>query len=291
VIPLLPTKALAQWIADFFQSGVHLTAEHHHYMQTTFAIADPAAILRDHQGCEIDSLLQMFFYPDQSLRIRYEYDWGEVCFSPADIEAIMAHLTRSPLQGKVISEAGQRALSLELSADLLQTWIERLKITWQVPRKIVPHLAAVGDRHRRVMVRTHLRHAPVEWHGGQTELTARFLSKAPPEADGYLADLSDLLSTLVEMGPAQAVDAFLGDQKTHFFQSLCKAEAFEARRQHHAMEVLLMQGCRAVYGNAAHWRRQMAKVDRLSRIIFDKIPDIAPMDCSNKAIYKASQLP
>jgi hypothetical protein len=291
-----PTKALARWIADFFQSGIHLTAEHHRFMLTTFGTTDPEVILRDHQGCEIDSLLQMIFYPDQDLRIRYEYDWGEDHFSPDDIEHILAQLARWSIWGKVIPGLDQQALSLELSVDLLRTWIERLKITWRPPLEVVQHLTdlatptEIEDKHRQAMVRTYLRHAPIEWHGGQIKLIARYLSKASPGAEGYLVDLSALLSLLVEMGPGQAVDSFLSDQKAHFFQSLCKAETFEVRHRNQAMEVLIMQGCRAAYGNVAHWRRQMAKVDRLSRIMFGKIPDISLMEC-NIGVYKASQLP
>ena len=38
------------------------------------------------------------------------------------------------------------------------------------------------------------------------------------------------------------------------------------------MELLMMQGYRAAHGSVAHWREQMAVIDRLSRLLFDRIP-------------------
>jgi hypothetical protein len=281
---------------DVFQSGVSLTPEHLSYMQTTFATTDAEVILREYEGCEIDSLLQMIFYPDQTLHIRFEHDWGETVLSAADVEAVMVQLSRSPLWGKISTGSDRRELSVELSPDLLQSWLERLKMIWQPAPEIARYLSDIEDKHRQVAIRTRLRHVPIEWHSGQTALVVRFLAKMSPEADGYLACLSDLLSLLVEMGADQAPASFFGHQKAIFFQYLCKAEAFEARRRNEAMEVLMLQGCRAAYGSATHWRRQMAKTDRLSRILFGNIPDISPPDCLNqelpqKGIYKPAQLP
>lgn len=278
------TSAIARWAEDFFKAGVTLTPEHHHYMQTTFATTDPLVILRDHVGCEIDSFLQMIFYPDQTLRMRYEHDWGETLLGPADVEAVMEQLNRAPLRSKIIPGPGRQAISVELPADLLRSWMARLKVMWRPAPEIVRHLNEIANKRRQVTIRTHLRHASIEWHSGQTALVARFLVKMPPAADGYLACLSDLLSLLVDMEAGQAPAAFLGHQKAIFFQSLCKAESFEERRQNQAMEILMLQGCRAVYGTAAHWRRQMAMIDRLSRILFGKIPHIPTLDCREETV-------
>jgi hypothetical protein len=278
------TKAIARWAEDFFQAGVTLTPEHHHYMQTTFATTDPAVILQDYVGCEIDSFLQMIFYPDQTLRMRYEHDWGETRFSTADVEAVMAQLGRSSLWGRVIPVPGGQAISIELHTDLLRSWLERLKIMWQPAPEIARHLSDIEDKHRQVLIRSHLRHAPIEWHCGQKALVVRFLAKMPPGADGYIACLSDLLSLLIEMGGSQAPASFFGDRKAILFQSLCKAETFEGRRQNQAMEVLMLQGCRAAFGTAAHWRRQMTKIDRLSRILYGNIPCIPSLDCRDEVL-------
>lgn len=292
----LKTNALAQWIVDSFRAGVTLTPEHLQYMQATFGTTDPAVILDEHDGSEIDSYLQLVYYPDQALRMRYENDWGETLFSTADIEAVMVQLKRAPLWGKINRGSGHGQLPVELSIDLLQAWMERLKILWQPAPAIALELNQFDDKRQQVVIRTHLRHAPLEWHSGQTALVARLLAKMRLQPEGSIGYLSDLLSLLIQMGAGQAEDSFFSDRKAFYFELLCKAEAFEARRCHEAMEVLMLQGCRAAFGTADHWRQEMARIDRLSRLLFGNIPDIGLMDCRTQAlpqkpIYKPYRLP
>jgi hypothetical protein len=143
-----------------------------------------------------------------------------------------------------------------------------LNISWQPPPALEQTLAARLTGDHRCRVRAMLRHVRAPWQAHQVALIDLLLAKVPPAADDFDEDLSFVCTLLDEFGPDQTPFDFLMAKKRFYFQALCKALAFEQRRQAGSMEVLMLQGARAAYGDIDQWRAWMRQVDRISRVLF-----------------------
>jgi hypothetical protein len=113
-----------------------------------------------------------------------------------------------------------------------------------------------------------LRQARIQWHANQVEVLVRFLENWTGKNEKQDPDLDFLIALLPEMLPDQDPDRFFNQKKAFYLQALAKAETFERKRRTDAMEILMMQGYRAVQGSVESWRRQIQTVDRLCRTLF-----------------------
>jgi hypothetical protein len=265
--------ALVQWIRRILTRGVPMTDDVRAFMQATFGGCDPAAIFTTAAPCERDSLLELLFFPDPALRLRYEIEWGDYAFCDADLEAVLDALTATALPAHLDAGAPDAPFVFELPAFVCGAFVRRLNITWQPPdpiRQMIDQgLNKVVDHGWTKTIMAQLRHSGVKWHTGQIEMMVSWVRKADrPTADAS-EELPWLLTLLPELPPDRSPHDFLIDKKAFYFESLCRAEAF-AQRCREPMELLMVQGYRAGCGSIAQWRDNMARIDRLCMRLFGR---------------------
>jgi hypothetical protein len=264
------TIELAQWIDSVLSESILLPQSVQDYMAGTFGSSDLAQILETADSSEIDSLLELIFYPDFELKIRYEDRWGDTIFGPQDQEAVIASVCATPLTVNIIISADGSALPIDLPDFVIEAFIQRLRIDWQ-PSAVLKTCLARRAHHRHITrIRVHLRDARLSFHTGQVKLIDRFLEKMPSDAKDFESSLAFLLEIIPELAQDGDHYAYLTAKKFFFFQSLCKAEDFERKRQSSNMEIMILQGNRAAHGNIDQWRRQMRQTDRICRTLFGR---------------------
>jgi len=263
--------ALAHWLRALLQSGLSVTEDVLAYTEASFGTGDLAAVLTGEADSEIDSLMELVFFPDRDTQIQYERQWGDVLFSPTDLDAVIQALCRDPLDVPLLAfpEAGPplivRAPDFAVSA-----FVERLKITWQPPDGLVPAIQHHDSEHKRLCLRVCLRNARLEWHTNQAAMARRFLSIAGDNDFDDEQLTGFLLTLLPDLSPDMDHFDFLVAKKFSFFQSLCKAEDFERKRQSSNMETLMLQGARSAHGSIDAWRKNMRQVDHLCQAMFGR---------------------
>ncbi|MCK5205289.1 MAG: hypothetical protein KAR15_15505, partial [Desulfobacterales bacterium] len=65
-------KQLADRIIDILQSGLTMNADTLHYIDSTFSnpsIGELEELLQDESSCETDSLIELLFFPDESVQL------------------------------------------------------------------------------------------------------------------------------------------------------------------------------------------------------------------------------
>ncbi|MCK4984722.1 MAG: hypothetical protein KAS40_04340, partial [Desulfobacterales bacterium] len=68
-------KQLADRIIDILRSGLALDAATLHYIDSTFSnpfIGELEELLQDESSCETDSLIELLFFPDESVQLQLE---------------------------------------------------------------------------------------------------------------------------------------------------------------------------------------------------------------------------
>ncbi|MFZ1982990.1 MAG: hypothetical protein WAU91_01175 [Desulfatitalea sp.] len=259
---------LAEWVRHTLQGGIHLDAVLRSYLEGTFGSAEPDALLADPYASEAATFFELLFSPDLDVRQDYESRWGHLCFVQEDLRALLESFERPPVMATIHTDGRGEPFRMALPADAAAAFIQRLNLTWQPPAELELVLKTRLDDPHRTQVRSALRHSRVAWQPHQVQLVDLFLAKMRPAADGFESDLDFLCTLLDEFGQDQAPLDFLMAKKRFFFQALCKAQAFEKRLRAGNMEVLMLQGARAAYGDIDQWRVWMRRVDRISIALF-----------------------
>lgn len=259
---------LGDWIRATLARGLHLDAGLLACLESTFGTPDPQVLLADMESGEAASFLELIFFPDRAIKYAYEVRWGPHAFSAASARDLADLLVRDPVAATLHIPGRNAPLRLEVPDFALRSFVQRLNIAWQPPRV----LWSVLDRHlddlNRPLVRAILRHVRLPWQPHQVDLLDLFLSKTVPAADDFESDLTFLCGLLDEFAPDQGPFDFLMAKKRFYFQALCKAEAFDRRLRAGNMEILMLQGARAAYGDVAQWRAWMGQVDRIGTTLF-----------------------
>lgn len=264
------TIALAQWLRSVLAQGLPQTESVSEYIEATFGTTDLAAIIAEEATGEVDSLLELIFFPDMDLQIRYESHWGAESFSTSDLEKIQTNLCQAPLTAVIRAPGDAPDLPVEVPPFALEAFVQRLNITWQPVPQLINTLTTQWPVAAGTRTRVHLRNARLEWHTHQVELANHFLGKMPPDDADTETCLAFLLSILSEYDPNTAPIDFLIAKKFFYFQSLCKAEDFERKRQTSNMEIMMLQGNRACHGSVAQLRQQMQLIDRICQTLFGR---------------------
>lgn len=265
-----PKEALGRWLRRQLEHGVNITEEVFGYLEATFGTRDLAAVLADEDASEVDSLLELLFYPDTDLQLKFEARWGRESFSEQDRKAIVDTLCGDPPQAHLALPGAEFPLSLPVPAFACRTFVERLRICRKLPPRLDKILEARPEAEADMMTRVQLRNSRLTWHDDQVALLEQFLTRMPAASRNFSADLGFLISILPEMSKGDDAYAFLVGKKFFYFKALCSAEDFERKRAASNMEIMMMSGARCAHGNVEEWRRLMRQVDRICRALFGR---------------------
>lgn len=264
------TIALARWFGRILAQAVVLSRTVEDYVSGTFGSSDLAHILETADSGEVDSLLELLFYPDLEMKVRFESRWGRERFDRQAVETVIELANATPTMAAITSPGDGGSVQIELPAFVIEAFIRRFNIAWH-PRSDLQTCLNQHSGHRHfIRICVHLRHARVDWHAGQVRLIDRFMANIPETAKDLEPDLAFLLDILPEFAPDNDPFDFLAAKKFSFFQSLCRAEDFERQRLASNMEIMMLQGNRAAHGNIPQWRFHMRQVDRICQALFGR---------------------
>jgi hypothetical protein len=262
--------ALARWLRDELIHGIVLTDDVVNYLEATFGTRDFSCVVADADGCEIDSLMELVFFPDEALQERYEARWGRQIVSEQDRDNIIAKLCQKPVLAHISLPSTDDTLTVSVPAFACRTFVERMNICRHPPEQLSKLLGQPSLRDVEIKVRVQLRNTAITWHNSQVSLICLYLTQMPVMAETFGPDLGFLLSIVSEM--AEDVDAygFLIDKKLFYFNSLCGAEDYERRRLASNMEIMMLSGARSVHGSIGQWRQWMQRIDRICQHLFGR---------------------
>ena len=262
--------ALVSWIHEIFREGIVLDDDVARFMNATFGTQDITAVLSETRDGEIDSLLELLCYPDKALQIRFESRWGRSVFEESDLAAVVRKLGAAPLRTDILSPEGTCLTTIDIPPFVLLTFVQRLNTTWRPPLQLAQVLELYPWDDRGLAVRVLLRNAGVQWNEAQISLMAHYLDKMSKASEAFETGLAFILSILSELEPGMDAFDFLVAKKFFYFQSLCRAEAFERKRRSSNMEIMILQGSRAAHGSIAQWRQNMQRIDLVCQTLFGR---------------------
>ena len=276
-------KQVAEKIIAILRGGLTLSEDTQHYIDSTFSnptVEELDGLLKDESCCEADSLMELLFFPDESVQLQLEELLDGTRFQEQDQREIQDIVFAESLQTHFHFPDGQRVLQTEAFPSIMAQFIARLNLT----RLLHPKLRAAIDRYVDQTLQTRckvrLRNAkPISSHNKIFFLQA-FFEKLQIEAKIFFEYLDFALSFLDELNDKADMFQALMAKKRFYFQSLQKAKKLDIQLTKHNVETLLLRGKRVSYIDRADAHRKIQIIDRISISLYGKTDffDLLPAD-------------
>jgi len=273
-------ELLANEILKILGSGLNLSSDVVHYIDSTFSNPSKEelqAILQDDSNCEKDPLIELLFFPDESMQIQLENVLEEHNFLKKDEEKISNYLCRKPPRVYFHLPGNRGSLHLELSNATARQFIKRLHISRQLDRRVV----AAIDNHARAKLKKQfkvkLRNSRLIPTDNKIAFLSGFFEKFNIESSDVFEHLDFVLSFLEELKEDTDIFKALMAKKRFYLKHLKRTEKFEDQLQRTNMETLMLQGKRAVFIDKNEARKIMVIIDRISQAVFGKTEYFEPL--------------
>ncbi|OQX08252.1 MAG: hypothetical protein BWK80_48375 [Desulfobacteraceae bacterium IS3] len=258
---------LAEAIREIFRNGLTLSKDVLHYIDSTFAnpsVAEIEAIFRDESDCEKDSLLELIFFPDESLQMQLEDILEQADFYKEDEAEIREFLLRQLPETRLYFPANMGSLKLLMPDWLIESFLSRLNICKKADKRLTEAINVYTQEKYAKLFKVRLRNTRFT----QTENKVLFLCRFFEKAENYRIDISEhlnfALNFLDELWDDRDIYQSLKDKKEFYFHLLQKSLHFEEELKKNNMETLMLRGVRTPHINKDEILNKIRLIDALS---------------------------
>jgi hypothetical protein len=264
------------------EAGISLSDDVRHFMEATLgddSVDTLRALLSAESSAEGDSLLDLIFFPEQTLQIALEPILERHSLGEEDIAALAEGLKRVPLSTHLKMPGTEVTLPVLMPAFVVDAFVARLNLSWQ-PAEALQAVLVKADacplsptgesRDGRMRLRVALRNAAIR----QTPVQIRFLcdffarrSFADPE---FVDQLTFMLVFMHEHENSTNIYQALMARKKFLVRHLMmtrRSAAFAARNN---METLMMTGVRRPHFDVAAAQATLDLIDAIALAVFGR---------------------
>ena len=266
-------EILAKKIIEILSKGIDLSDDVVHYIDSTFSnptIEELQTILADDSNCEKDSLMELLFFPDESMQIQLEESLERHKPQNKDEIKILTYLGRDPLQVTFRFKDERGALKLQIPEDVIPLFLTRLKLSKHLDAKLIESILNYGDTKNINGFKVKIRNSRFSPADTKTGFLCSFFDKIGSRSNDIFECLEFVLDFLDEIKKEGDIYRALMAKKKFYLISLQKAKKMDARLEKYNVETLMAQGERVVLIDQADARKKMRIIDRISRAVFDK---------------------
>ena len=266
-------EVLAEKIKKSLSKGIDLSDDVVHYIDSTFSnptIEELQAVLQDDSNCEKDSLMELLFFPDETMQLELEEMLEKLRLDKPDENKVLETLCRESLQVDMRLPEGRGSLNLILPQEVAPGFIARLHIAKHLDGKLRKVIDKYADRNSRDGYKVKIRNSRFSPGEKTIQFLCDFFEKLEPQSHDFNMCLDFALTFLDELMEDGDLYQALMAKKRFYLRSLQKAKKMETQLQKNNLETLLSQGKRVILVDQADARKKMLIIDRISRAIFGK---------------------
>jgi len=252
-------------------AGFEVNRDTRQFMASTFSIETPADLrnlLSDPDGSEAQSLIELLFTPDETMRVDLEEIIEKSSCTNEDEAAIINRLFKKKMAVSIQFPGIADAPVCRPSRPLLRRWVQRFRITTLLPAELV----AVIDRNfagrERSQVKAALRNTRVPLSRPLCAFVGRLVEKSDCRGQTFLQNL-DLCLAIIGEQPAAAsfYDLFMA-RKRRLRVMLDQAARFEKQLAEDNIETLILKGVRTPHIDKADARDKITRIDTVCLAVF-----------------------
>ena len=266
-------KQVAEKIIDILQSGLTMNADTLHYIDSTFSnpsLGELEELIQDESSCETDSLLELLFFPDESVQLQLEDMLEDIQFQKQDDQKIQEMVCRKSFQTRVRFPDNRGTLGMEVTPLSVTQFIAHLNLLRCLNPKLITAINDNVPASLQTRCKVKMRNTRPITSQSKILFLQAFFEKLQGDRDVFFDELDFILSFLDEYTDAPDMFQTLMAKKRFYFQSLQKAKNLDIQLTKHNVETLMLRGKRVSYVDTADARKKIQMIDRISLAIFGK---------------------
>jgi hypothetical protein len=280
-------KQVAEKIIAILQGGLTLNAETQHYIDSTFSnpsVDEFEALLQDESSCETDSLMELLFFPDESLQLQLEEIIEDTHFQRRDEQEIQKRVCSKPLQTQIRFSDGRGTLKKMVTSSNANQFIERLNLSRCLDPKLRSTITRYVPQELQTRCKVRLRNAKPITSPNKISFLQTVFKNLQIDNDEFFDHLDYTVSFLDAIkGGADMFQALMA-RKKRYLQGLQKAKKLDNQLAQHNVETLLLKGERVSYINKADAHKKIQIIDRISLAVFGKTDFFDMMPAGEQSI-------
>ena len=266
-------KQVADRIIEILRSGFAINADTQHYIDSTFSnpsVGELEELLQDESSCETDSLMELLFFPDESVQLQLEDMIADTHFQRRDEREIQNRVCSTSLQTQIRFTDGRGTLEMMVTPSNAAQFIERLNLSRCPDPKLRSAIARYVHQGLQIRCKVRLRNTRPIISTNKIAFLQAFFKNLQIANDEFFDHLDFILSFLDESKDEPDIFQALMARKKLYFQSLQKAKNLDIQLKKHNVETLLLRGNRVSYVDRADVRKKVQMIDRISLAVFGK---------------------
>ena len=285
-------KQVADRIIEILRSGFAINADTQHYIDSTFSnpsVGELEELLQDESSCETDSLMELLFFPDESVQLQLEDMIADTHFQRRDEREIQNRVCSTSLQTQIRFTDGRGTLEMMVTPSNAAQFIERLNLSRCPDPKLRSAIARYVHQGLQIRCKVRLRNTRPIISTNKIAFLQAFFKNLQIANDEFFDHLDFILSFLDESKDEPDIFQALMARKKLYFQSLQKAKKLDVQLTQDNVETLLLRGERVSYVDKADARKKIQIIDRISLAVFGKTEFFDLMPAGEQSITLKSK--
>ena len=265
-------RLLVDEISTLLQEGIQLDSEVLSYIDSTLSYPTSAQIetvLNDPDHGERDALIELIFFPDEIMRLRIENLLEQFRYLDHEEEKIIQLLQSRKPVALIRLYDDRSPISLPLPSESVKPLIRRLRITVQLPGKIIGRINRILPDLPGRAVKVRLRCTRIPLNDSQCKFITDFM-QAFARDDALIACFDFALQFLEEIAETDDYYSALVCKRRSLVRNIKKMEEFRSRLEKENMETLVMRGERIPVIDITESQKQIAMIDQICIMMFGK---------------------
>jgi hypothetical protein len=264
---------LADEILKNLREGLTLSSDVVHYIDSTFSnptIEELEDILQDDSNCEKDSLVELLFFPDETLQDQLEGLIEDHQFKEEDEGKALQYLCQKPLMVSFHFPEERGSFSLEIPWATAHQFIKRLNISKQIDRNLLSSIKENVSENHRDRFAVKIRNSRFAATEKALWLLRTFFEKWDTQTGDGFKHADFVLNFLEEFHKDDDIFEALMKKKRFYLKHLKRTEKFEEQLLKSNIETLMLKGKITAHMDKKEARENMAIIDRISQTVFGK---------------------
>ncbi len=266
-------RELAFRIAGILEKGLILNDRVLHFMDTTFGSFLPEnmkEVIQDNDRCERDSLLELIFFPDESIQVQIEDILCAKNYTENDEAGVIDSLVSRIQSVELYFPESLGKLKISFSRESAKRFVSRLKISSTPDKELIRSVKKYVDPNRVGLVLVKIRNAAIPRTDNIIDFLSRFFQKIGSDRPDFLDCLAFMLEFSQGLDKKSDIFQFLMERKKSCVRAVEKAAEYEKQLARYNMEIMIMKGERNPCVNIDEIKKIMVIIDRISLSVFNR---------------------
>ena len=271
-------RLLVESVCHLLRNGLEADGRLVDYIDAVFScpsIVELKQIIGDNANPDRDGLLELIFFPDETIQQEIEDTLGDGVFSHQDIAAVIDELSGRQLRTTLVFPDGRGTLTLDFPEDVIGTFLHRLNLTRRINAKLLDSLALHIAPLKRTAVKVKLRNIRKNFGENKVRFLTDFFEGMGSDGQ-FFACLDFMLDMLEDIEDDTEVFDELTQRRQACQIQLQKTLLFEERLKQDNIETLMMRGERAAHLPKHELQMKLALIEHISLSMFGKVAAVAP---------------